>query len=108
MTVIGLLFLGLVFLGFPVFVSLALTGVVGVALTHDVPLAVVAAKTASASDNFVLLAIPLFVLAGSLMSAGGIAQRLFDLARVLVGHMTGGLAQVNVALSVLNGGLSGS
>ena len=108
MTGIGLLFLGLVFLGFPVFVSLALTGVVGVALTHDVPLAVVAAKTASASDNFVLLAIPLFVLAGSLMSAGGIAQRLFDLARVLVGHMTGGLAQVNVALSVLNGGLSGS
>jgi len=108
MTGIGILFVGLVFLGFPVFVALALTGVVGVALTHDVPLAVVAAKTASASDNFVLLAIPLFVLAGSLMSAGGIARRLFDLARVLFGHMTGGLAQVNVALSVMTGGLSGS
>ena len=61
-------------------------------------MAVVAARTTSASDNFILLAIPLFMLAGSLMSAGGIAQRLFDLARVLVGHLTGGLAQVNVAL----------
>lgn len=60
------------------------------AWTQDVPLAVVAAKTASASDNFALLAIPLFMLDGSLMTSGGIAQRLFDLARVLVGHMTGG------------------
>lgn len=98
----------LLFLGVPVVVALALTGTLGVALTQDVPLAVVAAKTASATDNFILLAIPLFVLAGSLMSAGGIAGRLFDLARVLVGHRTGGLAQVNVALSVLNGGISGS
>jgi TRAP-type C4-dicarboxylate transport system permease large subunit len=48
------------------------------------------------------------MLAGSLMSYGGIAKRLFDLARVLVGHRTGGLAQVNVAMSVLNGGISGS
>jgi C4-dicarboxylate transporter DctM subunit len=105
---IGLMFLGLIFLGLPIVVALALTGTVGVSLTHDVPLAVVAAKTASTADNFILLAIPLFVLAGSLMSAGGIAQRLFDLARLLVGHRTGGLAQVNVALSVLNGGISGS
>jgi C4-dicarboxylate transporter DctM subunit len=108
MLLIGLLFLVMVFLGLPIVVALALTGVLGVGLTQDVPLAVVAAKTASAVDNFILLAIPLFVLAGSLMSAGGIAQRLFDLARVLVGHRTGGLAQVNVALSVLNGGISGS
>lgn len=108
MVLIGIIFLGLVFLGLPIVDSLALTGIIGVALTQDVPLAVVAAKTASASDNFILLAIPLFVLAGSLMTAGGIAQRLFDLARVLVGHMTGGLAQVNVALSVLVGGIQGS
>lgn len=106
--VVGLLFLGSVFLGLPIFVSLAVTAFVGLGLTHDVPLAVLAAKTASASDNFVLLAIPLFLLAGSLMTCGGVAQRLFGLARVLVGHMTGGLAQVNVALSVLNGGISGS
>lgn len=108
MVSVGIVFLGLIFLGIPIVVALALTGVIGAGLSQGVPLAVVAAKTGSASDNFVLLAIPLFVLAGSLMSAGGIAQRLFDLARVLVGHLTGGLAQVNVALSVLNGGISGS
>ncbi len=108
MTVIGIMFVALILLGLPIVVCLALTGVIGVVWTHDVPLAVVAAKTASASDNFVLLAIPLFMLAGSLMTSGGIAQRLFDLARVLVGHLTGGLAQVNVALSVLVGGIQGS
>ncbi len=108
MHLLALVFFVLVFLGIPVVVALALAGVVGVVMTQGVPLAVVAARTASATDNVILLAIPLFVLAGSLMSAGGIAQRLFDLARVMVGHFTGGLAQVNVALSVLNGGLSAS
>jgi C4-dicarboxylate transporter DctM subunit len=108
MLLIGILFVGLILLGVPIVVCLALTGIIGVAWTQDVPLAVVAAKTASASDNFILLAIPLFMLAGSLMTSGGIAQRLFDLARVLVGHMTGGLAQVNVALSVMIGGIQGS
>jgi tripartite ATP-independent transporter DctM subunit len=105
---VGILFVALVLLGLPVVACLALTGIVGVAWTQDVPLAVVAAKTVSASDNFILLAIPLFMLAGSLMTAGGIAQRLFDLARVLVGHTTGGLAQVNVFLSVMIGGIQGS
>jgi len=108
MVLIGIMFVALILLGLPIVVCLALTGIIGVAWTQDVPLAVVAAKTTSASDNFILLAIPLFMLAGSLMTSGGIAQRLFDLARVLVGHMTGGLAQVNVALSVLVGGIQGS
>ncbi|MDQ7842216.1 MAG: TRAP transporter large permease [Armatimonadota bacterium] len=104
----GLLFLGLVALGVPVVVALALAALLGVAATEGLPLAVVATRTASASDNFILLAIPLFALTGSLMSAGGIGRRLFDFARVLVGHTTSGLAQVNVALSVFNGGLQGS
>jgi tripartite ATP-independent transporter DctM subunit len=108
MLVVGAVFLGLMALGLPIVACLALAGIVGVAWTQDVPLAVVAAKTVSASDNFILLAIPLFMLAGSLMTAGGIAQRLFDLARVLVGHLVGGLAQVNVFLSVMVGGLQGS
>lgn len=108
MLVVAFIFLGLVLFGVPIFVALGLTSVVGIGLTHDVPFAAIAAKTASASDSFILLAIPLFMLAGSLMSHGGIARRLFDLARVLVGHTSGGLAQVNVAMSVLNGGISGS
>jgi C4-dicarboxylate transporter DctM subunit len=108
MLIIGVTFLGLLFTGFPVFVSLVITSLVGLVLVHNVPLAVIAAKTASTMDNFILLAIPLFMLAGSLMSHGGVATRLFNLARVLVGHMTGGLAQINVLLSTLYGGISGS
>jgi C4-dicarboxylate transporter DctM subunit len=106
--VVVLLFLGLVVVGVPVVVSLAVGSTVGILLTHTLPMAVVAAKTATAIDSSVLLAIPLFVLTGSLMTAGGIAQRLFELAKAVVGHFTGGLAQVNVAMSVFNAGLSGS
>jgi C4-dicarboxylate transporter DctM subunit len=108
MAFVGIIFLAFVFLGVPIFVSLALTAIIGIEFTPGVPVASVAMRTVSASDNFVLLAIPLFILAGSLMSTGGVAQRLFDLARVAVGHTRGGLAQVNIALSVLNGGVSGS
>jgi C4-dicarboxylate transporter, DctM subunit len=108
MLAVAITFLGLLFLGIPVYISLVVTSVIGLVLVHDVPLAVIAAKTASTMDSFVLLAIPLFMLAGSLMSHGGVAQRLFDLARVLVGHMNGGLAQINVALSTMYGGISGS
>jgi tripartite ATP-independent transporter DctM subunit len=108
MLLLAIVFFGLIFLGIPVSVSLAVGGTVGLLFTYGIPVAVVAAKTASATDNVVMLAIPLFILAGSIMTAGGISQRLFDLARVLVGHFPGGLGQVNVALSVFNGGLSGS
>lgn len=108
MVVLTVVLFGLIFLGISVAVSLAMGGTVGLLLTQGVSTAVVAAKTASATDNVVMLAIPLFVLAGSMMTAGGISQRLFDLARILVGHFPGGLGQVNVALSVFNGGLSGS
>lgn len=104
----GLAFIGLLGLGIPVFVCLLVASLVGLILIHDVPLAVIAARTASASDSYVLLAIPLFMLAGSLMSHGGVSTRLFDLARVLVGHVSGGLAQINILLSVMYGGVSGS
>lgn len=59
-------------------------------------------------DMFVLLAIPLFTLAGNLMNAGGISNRLINLVKTLVGHFTGGLAQVNIGASMLFSGISGS
>jgi len=55
-----------------------------------------------------LLAVPLFILAGNLMNASGITSRLIKLSSVLTGHMRGGLAQVNIMLSTLMGGVSGS
>ena len=60
------------------------------------------------ADNFVLLAIPLFILAGGLMETGGISRRLVDLAMALVGHLRGGLAHVTVVGEILFSGISGS
>ncbi len=59
-------------------------------------------------DNFALLAIPFFILAGELMNRGGIAQRLIDLARSLIGSLPGGLAYVNIISAMLFGAISGS
>ena len=59
-------------------------------------------------DMFVLLAIPLFTLAGNLMNAGGISERLIALVKSLIGHVFGGLAHVNVGASMLFSGISGS
>lgn len=59
-------------------------------------------------NSYVLLAVPLFIFAANLMNAGTISERLFELSRVLVGRMRGGLAQVNVVVSVIFSGMSGS
>ena len=59
-------------------------------------------------NSYVLLAVPLFIFAANLMNAGSISDRLFDFARVLVGRMRGGLAQVDILVSVIFSGMSGS
>ncbi len=59
-------------------------------------------------NGYVLLAVPLFVLAANLMNAGTISERLFDFSRVLVGRLRGGLAQVDILVSVIFSGMSGS
>ncbi len=59
-------------------------------------------------NSYVLLAVPLFVFAANLMNAGTISERLFDFARVLVGRLRGGLAQVDILVSVIFSGMSGS
>ena len=59
-------------------------------------------------NSYVLLAVPLFVLAANLMNAGTISERIFDFCRLLVGRMRGGLAQVDILVSVIFSGMSGS
>jgi tripartite ATP-independent transporter DctM subunit len=68
----------------------------------------VAQRMATGLDSFALLAIPFFILSGQLMNRGGIARRLIDAAKVLVGMLPGGLAIVNVVASMLFGSISGS
>lgn len=67
-----------------------------------------AQRMATGLDSFTLLAIPFFILAGQLMNRGGIAIRLIDFAKVLVGRLPGGLAFVNIIANMLFGAISGS
>ena len=65
-------------------------------------------ETFKAYNSFILLAVPFFLLTANLMNAGGITDRLMRFSRALVGHFPGGLAQVNVVLSIFFAGISGS
>ena len=65
-------------------------------------------KFITSTQNFSLLAIPFFIMAGSIMNYSGISEKLMDFADVLTGHLKGGLGHVNVVLSLLMGGVSGS
>ncbi len=59
-------------------------------------------------NSFILLAVPFFLLAANLMNSAGVTQRLVELARALVGHLPGGLGHINVVVSMLFAGISGS
>lgn len=72
------------------------------------PMDLILQKVLTSSQSFSLLAIPFFVMAGSIMNYSGISEKMMEFAEVLTGHMHGGLAQVNVLLSMLMGGCSGS
>jgi tripartite ATP-independent transporter DctM subunit len=74
----------------------------------DVPFEAISLKISDGTDDFALLAIPFFVLAGAIMAEGGMAQRLINLARIFVGAIRGGLALVNILASSLFGCVSGS
>ena len=108
MTLVTLLFLGLLGLGAPVAMALGLAGLVGAVLASPAPLAVSVQQMLHQVDSFVLLAFPLFVLAGALMETGGIARRLVDLAVALVGWVRGGLGMAVVAAEYIFSGISGS
>ncbi len=99
--------LGLIIIGTPVAYALGISTLV-TAFYVWLPLEAVLLKVSDGVDNFALLAIPFFILAGALMAEGGMAWRLVNLANVLVGFMRGGLAMVNVLASMFFGGISGS
>ena len=94
-------------LGLPVAYALGLSAICA-ALWIDLPLEAVMLKISDGTDDFALLAIPFFVLAGAIMAEGGMAARLINLARIFVGFIRGGLALVNILASSLFGCISGS
>ncbi|WP_366924416.1 TRAP transporter large permease [Metallumcola ferriviriculae] len=98
----------LIILNIPVAVSLGLATLITIAATDTVPLMVVAQKMFTATDSFPLMAIPFFMIAGSLMEKGGISRRLIKFANTLIGSFHGGLALVTVMASMFFAAISGS
>lgn len=115
MDIIGIMvlvvsFFFLLTVGVPIAYSIGVAGVLTMLVHIDsLPaLTTYALRMASGLDSFALLAIPFFILAGNIMNRGGIALRLIDFAKVLVGRLPGGLAVVNVVANMLFGAISGS
>ncbi len=94
--------------GMPVAFAIGISGFVFFLQNSNLPITIPIQLSISQAQNFALLAVPMFILAGNLMNGAGITRRLLDLSNILVGHMRGSLAQVNVLLSTLMGGVSGS
>jgi tripartite ATP-independent transporter DctM subunit len=104
---LGLL-LGMMLIGIPILLCIALVGFIGIAAEPGIVLPLFAQKTYAQLDSYTLLALPFFILAGSLMSAGGMSQQLVEFSRVLVGHLRAGLAHASVVASMVFAGISGS
>jgi tripartite ATP-independent transporter DctM subunit len=98
----------LTLLSVPIAFATGLAVALGLALLSPFPVTILFQKMVTGIDNFVLVAIPLFILTGNLMNAGGITDRIFTLLRRLIGHISGGLAYANVGASVVFAGMSGS
>ncbi len=97
-------------LGVPISFAIALSSLASIllALPFEPAIAVIAQKMATGLDNFALLAIPFFILAGNIMNNGGIASRLINFAQILTGRLPGSLAHCNVMANMLFGAISGS
>jgi tripartite ATP-independent transporter DctM subunit len=103
-------FIALLALGVPIAYSIGISGSITLLISiMPIPaFTTFAQRMATALNSFALLAIPFFILAGQLMNQGGIAIRLIDFAKVLVGRLPGGLAFVNIIANMLFGAISGS
>lgn len=100
-------FIVLLVIGVPISISIGASAVLG-CLSLGYPLVVIGQKMVSGVDSFLLIAVPLFILAGNLMNAGKITEKIFDTAKELVGWIPGGLAHANVVASIIFAGMSGS
>ena len=101
------IFAVLAVLGVPLAVALGL-GTLATLWWYALPLSMITQTMASSINAFLLIAVPLFILAGQIMERGGLSERIFDAAEGLIGRFNGGLGQVNIASSFVFGGISGS
>ncbi|GGC93369.1 TRAP transporter large permease [Vreelandella lutescens] len=106
--VIGLSLIVLFTFGVPIAISIVLASIIGIEFFTRLPLLLVPQQMFIGIDKFPLMAIPFFILAGNLMAAGGISQRLVDLAKSIVGRVQGGLAMSCVLTCMMFAAVSGS
>jgi tripartite ATP-independent transporter DctM subunit len=100
-------FLVLIVLGFPIVFSLGLISF-SYLVTYGIPVITMAQKMVAGINNYALLAVPFFILAGNLMNTGGVTLRLFRFASAIVGWIPGGLGHANVLGSMIFAGMSGA
>ena len=110
MVVLSLLisFLFFLIIGVPIAFVLALTPLAALVVGGETPLILVAQRIFTGMDTPVLMAVPFFILAGNIMSAGGMTKRLVRFCNVLVGSLRGGLAYMNVVISMVFAGITGA
>lgn len=108
MTLVVVLFFLFMVMGMPVAFAFGISGVAFFLLHPNLPLTMPVQQVLSQTQNFLLLAIPLFVLAGNLLNETGITERVMKLASVLTGHMRAGTAQSNMVLAASLGGITSS
>ena len=102
-----LIFIALLVCGVPIAVCLGLSSAV-VIVTQGLPVSVLAQRSLNALDSSPLLAVPLFILAASLLNAIGVTTHLFDLVRMIFGRIRGAVAQVSIFVSLIFSGISGA
>ncbi len=102
------LLLVLITVGIPILLVMGIVGLAGILATPGLVPALFPQKMFAMLDNFSLLALPYFILAGELISAGGISKRLVEFAETVVGHWRAGLGQASVVSSMVFAGVSGS
>ena len=108
MLIVAIAFAVLVLIGMPVAFAIGISGVLFFLQHPELPFTIPIQQTVSQTQNFALLAIPLFIIAGNFMNKSGITEELLKLASVIAGRLRGGLAQMSLVLSGLMGGVSGS
>ena len=107
-TLLLVLFVVLMVLEVPIAFAMGVAAIAVIAIAGNAPMTIVTHRLVMSADSFTLLAIPLFVLAGSLMETGGIAARLVNLAKALVGFVRGGLGMAVIVGEMFFSGISGS
>jgi len=102
------IFMLLVLIAFPMALGMAASPLLMIIMDGTIPPLIVAQRMFVGVDSLPMLAIPLFLLAGSMMESGGISKRLIDFSSAIVGHLRGGLAMMSVLASMIFAGVSGS